>query len=118
MLEVYQLFKPRVPDGSTMTLGTTVSNQNDFEAEMVWPALSKACISTLCLPSGRSSTPDAGKMVQPLLSRLYSKEESPEPGIGSEAVAFNMAVVYQVLEPSVPLRLELRTGFCLSIAAF
>src|SRR5688572_27679834 len=115
MFEICQLFRPRVPKESKVTFGATVSNQNNFEAETVCPALSRERISILCLPSGRLSTPEAGKLIQLLLSKLYSKEESPEPGVGSDAVAFNVAAVYQVLEPSVPLRLELRMGFCVSM---
>src|SRR5687768_4567744 len=118
MFEICQLFRPSVPKESKVTFGATVSNQNDFEAETVCPALSRARTSTLCLPSGRLSTPEAGKLIQLLLSRLYSKEESPEPGMGSDAVALNIAAVYQELEPSVPFRLELRTGFCVSMEAF
>src|SRR5687767_2119254 len=99
-LVMYQLLELSVPVGSSVALGATVSSQNDFEDETARPELSMACMSTLCLPSGRPSTPEAGKVIQLLLSRLYSKADNPEPGAGSEAEAFNVAAVYHVFEPS------------------
>ncbi len=116
-LVVYQLFEPRMPIGSSITDGVVLSSQNDFEDETVRPALSLASMSTLCLPSGSLNPPDPGKVIQVLLSRLYSKVDKPEPGVGSEAEAFNTAAVYQLFEPSVPLRLALRLGFCVSSEA-
>ena len=52
-------------------------------------------------------------MTQLLLSRLYSNADSPEPV--SEAEALSVAALYQPLEPSVPLRLAVSVGFCVSI---
>ena len=75
-------------------------------------------MSTPCLPSGSVSVPEAGKVVQPLLSRLYSKADRLEPGMGSEAVALSVAALYQLFEPSVPLSEAVRLGFCISSEAF
>src|SRR6185503_4061350 len=117
-LVVYQLFEPSVPTGSRVTSGATVSSQKDLEEETARPALSTVRKSTLCLPSERSSTPETGNVIQLLLSKLYSKAESPEPGVGSDAVTFNTAAVYQVFEPSMPFKLALRSGFCVSMEVF
>ena len=116
-LLVYQLFSPTMPEGLRFSSGATVSSQKDLEAETVRPALSTARRSTLCLPSGRASSPAAGNVIQLPPSWLYWKADSPDPGVGSEAEALRVAALYQLLEPSVPLILALKVGLCVSIEA-
>src|SRR6266498_3020012 len=117
-LVVYQLFVPNVPLGFKDMPGATLSSQNDFEEEVVRPALSMARISSECFPSGRANTPETGKAIQLLLSRLYSNVDNPEPGVGSDAEAFSTAEVYQLFEPSVPPRPAFSAGFCVSSEAY
>ena len=111
---MYQLFKPMVPVSLTFAVGNTLSSQNVLDDETTRPALSIAWMSTACFPSGKVCVPEPGKEIQFALSKMYSKRDRPDPGIGSDADAVSVAALNQLFEPRVPFMPAVSVGFCMS----